>query len=318
MKIIKRTSKLTIALLVLGGALTLGGLTATSAAHLGASPALVTAMQTVAQKAPMTSSATPTTPGTPTPTATGISTATSTSTSSPTSIPTSIPAFTATSIATATPSPSSTSTSVPTTGTAPLAGATATVQKPAALPSTAKIAHFPSLAQSYNLSCEYAAASAVTLYWGKQVTENTFLSQVPSNPNPHVGFRGDINGSFGGINDYGIYAEPLVPVLQKYGYDATVFYGGVSQLKANVAAGKPVVVWITVGKYTPRTPVTASYNGNSFTLVPGEHALVIYGYDTGGVYMMNVADGLYYYTEWPSFLPRWSYFDQMALVITPK
>src|SRR5207247_833374 len=93
---------------------------------------------------------------------------------------------------------------------------------------------------------------------------------------------------------------------------------GVDRLKANVAAGNPVVVWITTGKYTTRTPVTESYNGNTFTLVPGEHALVIYGYDSGGVYMMNVADGGYYYTEWASFLTRWSYFDQMALVITPE
>jgi uncharacterized protein YvpB len=84
------------------------------------------------------------------------------------------------------------------------------------------------------------------------------VSQVPINPDPHLGFRGDVNGAFGGINNYGVYAEALVPVLQEYGYNASVFYGGVSQLKASVAAGDPVEVWLTVGKYTTRTPVTES------------------------------------------------------------
>src|SRR5205085_1300884 len=185
-------------------------------------------------------------------------------------------------------------------------------------PGKALIEGFPSLAQSYSLSCEYAAAAAITLYWGNPVSEDVFLSQVPSSPNPHLGFRGYINGVFGGINDYGVYAEPLVPVLEAQGYNATVSYGGVSQLKASVAAGNPVVVWITVGKYVPRTPVLGSYDGQTFKLVPGEHAVVIYGYDNGGVYIMDVGSGSFVYTEWDSFLTRWGYFDHMALVITPK
>ncbi len=186
------------------------------------------------------------------------------------------------------------------------------------MPSKAVIKGFPALEQAYSLSCEYAAASAVTLYWGNQVSEKVFVSQVPASLNPHLGFRGDINAAFGGISDYGVYAEALAPVLEAKGYNATVFYGGVSQLKTNIAAGDPVVVWITAGKYIERTPVVRSYNGQSFTLVAGEHAVVIYGYDSGGVYMMDVASGSYAYTAWTSFLTRWSYFDQMALVITPK
>src|SRR5437868_3446259 len=176
------------------------------------------------------------------------------------------------------------------TASATSASTSAATPQQTALPSKAVIANFPSLAQAYNLSCEYAAASAVTLFWGNQVSEKVFVSQVPTSPNPHLGFRGNINGAFGGINDYGVYAEALVPVLEKYGYNANVFYGGVSTLEANIAAGNPVEVWITTGKYTARTPVTESYNGQSFTLVPGEHAVVIYGYDSGGVYIMDVSN----------------------------
>src|SRR6478672_3289959 len=83
-----------------------------------------------------------------------------------------------------------------------------------------RIAGFPSVEQWYNLSCEYAAAAAVTLYWGNLVSQRTFLREVPNSPNPHRGFRGDIHGSGGGLNNYGIYAEPLVPVLERRGYNA--------------------------------------------------------------------------------------------------
>src|SRR5437868_3572719 len=172
-------------------------------------------------------------------------------------------------------------------------------------PTAVKIANFPSVEQWYNLSCEYAAAAAVTLYWGNLVSQRDFLREVPSNPNPHLGFRGAINAPFGGLTDYGVYAEPLVPVLEQRGYNAVAFYGGAARLKAEVAAGHPVVVWITAGKYIPRTPVTASANGATFTLVPGEHAVVIYGYDSGGVYIMDVSHGQFDYATWGSFLTRW-------------
>ena len=182
----------------------------------------------------------------------------------------------------------------------------------------AMIRGFPSVTQWYNLSCEYAAAAAVTLYWGNLVSQRDFIREVPRSPNPHVGFRGDINGEWGGINDYGIYAEPLVPVLEERGYNAVAFYGGVDRLKAYLAADKPVVVWITGGKYTERPVYRRSYNGNSFKLVPGEHAVVAYGYDEGGVRLMDVGDGGFYDTEWSSFLRRWRYFDEMGLAIWPK
>src|SRR5690348_6650912 len=92
----------------------------------------------------------------------------------------------------------------------------------AAAPAAVRIPGFPSVEQWYSLSCEYAAAAAVTLYWGNLVSQRDFVREVPPDPNPHDGFRGNINGPFGGIADYGVYAEPLVPVLERRGYDATV------------------------------------------------------------------------------------------------
>src|SRR6266568_7420594 len=238
MKRIKYTSKFGIALLLLGVALTLGGLTVAYAARSHSSVLIsATAVSQVAtangavasetnnSAAHSSDAAQQSAQASPTPQS-GIAD-TNTLSAPPTS----------TSVIASSPAASVAATAATATATSAPAS---TAQQ--AVPDQAIINDFPALAQAYNLSCEYAAASAVTLFWGKQVSESVFVSQVPSSPNPHLGFRGDINGAFGGINDYGVYAEALVPVLEKYGYNATVFYGGVSELKANVAAGKPVVV----------------------------------------------------------------------------
>jgi uncharacterized protein YvpB len=185
-----------------------------------------------------------------------------------------------------------------------------------AAPDGARIAGFPAVKQWYSLSCEYAAAAAVTLYWGEVVSQRDFIREVPSSPNPHRGFRGNIYGPFGGLTDYGIYAEPLVPVLVRRGYLAQVYYGNLTRLKATLNAGYPVVVWMTSGRQA-RPVYTRTYQGETFSLVPGEHAVVAYGYNGSGIDIMDVGDGNFYHIDWTSFLRRWGYFDEMMLVITP-
>ncbi len=310
MKQIRETiskSKFALVSLLVGSALTVGGLSVTYAAGNGS---LLLLTETPIALRPTTTTSTAVQGRE----ILGQQEATTGYATDTAAMPTIIPAATPTNIPATTPVPADpyTFTAIATPTPEPVQAASNGV------PDTVILAGSPSLAQSYSLSCEYAAASAVTLYWGNQVTEDTFLDEVPTNPNPHLGFRGDINGAFGGLTDYGVYAEALEPVLEARGYNASTFYGGVNTLKANIAAGNPVVVWITTGKYTPRTPIAESYDGDTFTLVAGEHAVVVYGYDSGGVYIMDVASGNFVYTEWTSFLTRWSYFDQMALVITPK
>lgn len=177
----------------------------------------------------------------------------------------------------------------------------------------------PAVQQWYSLSCEYAAAATVTLFWGNLVSQTDFIAEIPTNPNPHVGFRGNIYGTPGWIDDYGIYAEPLVPVLERRGYNATVFYGqDVERLKANIRAGNPAVVWITAGRNVERPQLWDEYEGRSFKLVPYEHTVVVYGYDSEGVYSMDVGTGQFVHTEWESFLRRWAYFDGLTLIIQPR
>ena len=85
----------------------------------------------------------------------------------------------------------------------------------------------PATPQIWNLSCEYAATSAATAYYGKRVNQQTLRPEVGTNVNPHKGFRGDISGTWGGTTNYGVYAEPIAAELHQYGFaHAYVFYGG--------------------------------------------------------------------------------------------
>lgn len=185
----------------------------------------------------------------------------------------------------------------------------------ASVPDSYRIKNVPIYAQQHNLSCEYSAARMVTAYWGKAVSESQFIRNIPVNANPHLGFRGNIDGSGGWINDYGIYAEPIANYLSTQGFNTRVFYGDVNALKQEISQGHPVMVWVTIALLYA-TPRQVTINGASVALVPGEHSVVITGYDTSGVYVNGPAEGVRTWFSWSDFLRTWSYFDQMALVIT--
>jgi len=180
----------------------------------------------------------------------------------------------------------------------------------------ASVGFFPWVRQWYNLDCEYAATAAVTWYYGGVVSQRVFIAEVPFDANPHLGFRGRINGPVGGTADYGIYAEPLVPVLQRHGFQAQTVYGDSGWLKTQIAAGHPVVVWMT---YQARWS-TRNYgwdNNARFALVPWEHCVVVTAYDGYGVTIMDPYTGSFDRYDWETFERAWGYFDHMSLLVTP-
>lgn len=75
-----------------------------------------------------------------------------------------------------------------------------------------------------------------------------------------------------------------MPVLERHGYSAEAFYGGVGRLKSESAEGHPIVVWLTAGG-SDRTVYRKIYDGEAFKLVPNEHTVVAYGYNSDGVYL---------------------------------
>ncbi len=183
----------------------------------------------------------------------------------------------------------------------------------------AKLRAMPVMQQSLPLSCEAAAVSIATAYWGNQVSEWVFIENIPQNPNPHLGFRGNITGAFGGTTDYGVYAEPFQSVLSNYGFSSDLFYanGNANFLKAQIEQGRPVIVWMT-NMASVQTRTYETVNGQRFALVPQEHAVVVYGYDANGVSVADPGDGSYRQFTWNDFMRSWGYFDGMSLVVYPQ
>lgn len=195
-----------------------------------------------------------------------------------------------------------------------LAGGSLGTAEAAGIPDSYYIRGVPLYTQIHNLSCEYAAAKMVTAYWGEMVPESQFIANIPVRNNPHFGYRGNIDGGGGGLADYGIYSEPIANYLDSLGFYTNAFYGEVASLKAEIASGHPVVVWLTIAlQYA--SPVRTIQDGSPVKLVPGEHAVVVTGYDAGGVYVNGPAQGIRARFDWASFERSWGYFDNMALSI---
>ena len=178
--------------------------------------------------------------------------------------------------------------------------------------------NMPVTRQSLPLSSEAAAASITTAYWGSPVSEWVFIENLPSHPNPHRGFRGNISGAFGGTRDYGVYAEPLAEILQRYGFVGEVFYaqGDADLLRQQIDQGRPVIAWIT-NRTSVQQRGYAWHDEERFVLVPEEHTVVVYGYDAERVYVADPGDGAYRSFSWDDFLRSWGYFDGMALAVYP-
>lgn len=174
----------------------------------------------------------------------------------------------------------------------------------------------PATEQAWALSCEYAATSAATAYYGTAITQWRLRVSVGTDENPHKGFRGSITGTWGGTKDYGVYAEPIAAVLRERGFaHSYVFYGGADNLRAEIGAGHPVVAWIT-GTWQPSSRyVLYDAAGDRYSLIPDEHAVTVYGYDDAGVWVMDPAHADKSHVSWQTFLTAWNQIDGMALVV---
>jgi uncharacterized protein YvpB len=168
--------------------------------------------------------------------------------------------------------------------------------------------------QSHNLSCESSAASMVAQFHGVDVSEADVLAALPLNANPHLGFRGNVDGPTGGIEDYGVYAGPISAILNGLGLRARSVNGGMEGIKAAIARGNPVIVWVTYDCQAS-TPVEVAVDGQTVTLVPNQHVVVATGYNTDGVWANDPWDGQEDFYTFADFERAMSYFGDMAIEI---
>jgi uncharacterized protein YvpB/prefoldin subunit 5 len=182
------------------------------------------------------------------------------------------------------------------------------------LPAEARIEVAPQK-QAHNLSCESSAASMAARYFGADLSEAAILAALPLNDNPHLGFRGNVDGPTGGIVDYGVYAGPVKAVLDANGLSALPVSGGLDGIRAAIARGNPVIAWVTY-QLTAATPVVQTIGGAQVTLVPNQHVVVVTGYDAGGVTANDPWTGQEAYYPAADFERAMSYFGDMALEVT--
>lgn len=179
------------------------------------------------------------------------------------------------------------------------------------------IAAMPAQGQIWNLSCEYAATAAATAYYGKMVSQGTMADDIGFDANPNIGFRGRLAGPWGGVADYGIYPAPILKDLIAHGFrHSYTFRGNPDLLRAAISADNPVVVWI-VGTFGSAPRYVEQEGGETYFLVPYEHAVTAYGYDAAEIMLMDPAVGGYRTISWPTFLSAWQQLDGMALVVAP-
>jgi uncharacterized protein YvpB len=174
----------------------------------------------------------------------------------------------------------------------------------------------PAYGQQRNLSCEYAAMYIATSAFGQGISEYSFDNVVGWSQNPHIGYRGNINGQWGRTDDYGVYATPLSWALDTFGYRGEVFYavGDSGELTTRLDAGKPVVVWLALwGDQSFKESV----DGRTYTLTPGMHVMVAYGYDSTGVYLSDPGTATYRFYTWGDFMYMWNVLDGMGLAVSP-
>jgi uncharacterized protein YvpB len=174
----------------------------------------------------------------------------------------------------------------------------------------------PTYGQQRSLSCEYASLHIATAAWGDGISEYAFDDVVGWSDNPHWGYRGDINGWWGNVDDYGVYAEPLAAALDEFGFRGDVFYSGgdAGELTSRLDAGIPVLVWLSLwGDQS----VWDETDGVTYQLVAGEHVMVAYGYDDEGVYLSDPAIAGYRFYSWGDFTYMWGILGGMGLGVSP-
>lgn len=167
--------------------------------------------------------------------------------------------------------------------------------------------------QQRPLSCEYAAVQIATGMIGYTVSEYEMEAVTPLSANPHWGYRGNINGSWGNTTDYGLYADALVPGLNQHGYSATSFYGGPADLTAAIDNGNPVIVWL--GMRGDQSVYEYTEDGTRYQVTAFMHVMVVYGYDDTGVYLADPGNGGTRYYDWGTFNSMWDVIDGMGLIV---
>jgi uncharacterized protein YvpB len=194
---------------------------------------------------------------------------------------------------------------------------------PVNLPPSAYISGMSGQKQQLTLDCESRSAVDWARHFGFNIDEIDFLNHLPISDDPEAGFVGKPDGIWGNIppNDYGVHAPPVANTLRNYGLTATSSKSlSFDDLRSEIASGNPVIVWI-IGDNNANlvngTPhyYTAASTSDTTIVSPNEHTVILVGYDTSKVTVLNGAKFLD--ISIPQFLDSWSALDFKAVLARP-
>jgi uncharacterized protein YvpB len=189
---------------------------------------------------------------------------------------------------------------------------------PPALPAQARVNGISGQDQALPLDCESRVAVDWAAFFGYRINEIKFFNQLPKSDNPDTGFVGDVNGVWGQIppNAYGVHAEPVANLLRAYGVSAYAHRPlRWVDLQAEIAAGRPVYVWV-IGSVYGGIPVYYTPSDGLHTVVARrEHTVTVVGYSPTEVTIMD--GDSFYNRNITTFLDSWSALGNMAITINP-
>lgn len=170
--------------------------------------------------------------------------------------------------------------------------------------------------QSLPLSCESRSAVDWAGYFGYEIDEVEFFSRLPLSDNPEVGFVGDVNGQWGQVppNAYGVHAEPVAALLREYGVNAQAVRNfSWDQAKAELAAGRPLVVWVIGHVWSGGKQIEyTSQDGATTIVAPYEHTVMLIGYDSENAIISD--EGKVYPKPIDAFLKSWGVLENQAVI----
>jgi uncharacterized protein YvpB len=176
--------------------------------------------------------------------------------------------------------------------------------------------------QEHNLSCESRSATDLAAFWGVTITEDDFFRRLPKSDNPHRGFLGDVDQPAGTMPPYGygVYAGPIAANLRSFGLDARAHRNWtLYDLKAEIAARRPVIIWSTYDMRLPGVQEWTSSDGETSLVVQWQHTFIAVGYDDapegGGITLIDAYDAGVKLFSYVAFDTAWAQLERLAVTV---
>lgn len=237
-------------------------------------------------------------------------------------------------VPTTAPIPQATSTRVPSTPTAvPAARTPATLPTvmPSPTPGSKIVLKVPIYRQEHALSCEAAALRMALATFGLQVPEEKLLASLAKDPTPRkvvdgivqwgdpdVGFVGNWDGVY--LQDgYGVYEKPIADLAMTLGYEGVRFGKEVNpkQLYAALRDGLPSVVWMPYDLTVKGRGSWVTPAGKKVPYLVTEHAVVLAGLDTEGVYYADPMKPALQHVSYAAFEKALDELDGRYVTVKP-